>query len=162
MTNLAVYPGSFDPMTNGHLDIIQRGLKVFDKLVIAVAVNIGKNPLFTLDERVEMIREALGGQKDRVRVEAFGGLLVNYVKSLQAKAIIRGLRAVSDFEYEMQMANMNRKLYPDVETLFLMTGEANFYISSRIVKEVAGFGGDFTCLVPANVAVCMKKKIKLK
>ncbi|GAB4301457.1 MAG: pantetheine-phosphate adenylyltransferase [Myxococcota bacterium] len=156
--NLAVYPGSFDPITNGHLDIIRRAVKVFDELIIAVAVNIEKNPLFTLKERMEMVRGALDEFDGRIRVEAFDGLLVQYIEKVNARAIIRGLRAVSDFEYEMQMANMNRKLYPDVETLFMMTGEESFYVSSRIVKEVALFGGKYETLVPKNVARCLKNK----
>ncbi|NLI80744.1 MAG: pantetheine-phosphate adenylyltransferase [Deltaproteobacteria bacterium] len=151
MLKTAVYPGSFDPITNGHLDLLDRGLKIFDRIVIAVAANRGKKPpLFTLEERVELIRAALEGHPfaDRVEVDSFQGLLVDYVKRLKAHAILRGLRAVSDFEYEFQMALMNRKLSSEIETLFLMTGMEWIYISSSIIKEVALSGGCVTGLVP--------------
>ncbi|WP_426751861.1 pantetheine-phosphate adenylyltransferase [Myxococcus sp. Y35] len=153
---VAIYPGSFDPLTNGHLSLIQRSLKMFDRLIVAIAVNPKKTPLFSEDERRSLIREAV--QDDRVEVDAFHGLLVDYVRSRNVGVIVRGLRAVSDFEYEFQLANMNRKLAPDVETVFMMTGEDYFYISSNLVREVASFGGDVTGLVPPNVHEGLKAK----
>lgn len=146
---VAIYPGSFDPLTNGHLSLIQRGLKMFDRLIVAIAVNPKKVPLFSLEERRELIREAC--QDPRVEVDSFQGLLVEYAKQRNVGVLIRGLRAVSDFEYEFQLANMNRKLAPDIETVFMMTGEDYFYISSQLVREVASLGGDVTGLVPDNV-----------
>ncbi|ABF92656.1 pantetheine-phosphate adenylyltransferase [Myxococcus xanthus DK 1622] len=153
---VAIYPGSFDPLTNGHLSLIQRSLKMFDRLIVAIAVNPKKTPLFSEEERLTLIREAV--QDDRVEVDAFHGLLVDYVRRRNAGVIVRGLRAVSDFEYEFQLANMNRKLAPDVETVFMMTGEDYFYISSNLVREVASFGGDVTGLVPPNVHEGLKAK----
>jgi pantetheine-phosphate adenylyltransferase len=146
---VAIYPGSFDPLTNGHLSLIQRGLQMFDKLIVAIAVNPKKTPLFTLEERRELIRAAC--PDPRVEVDAFQGLLVEYAKQRQVNVLIRGLRAVSDFEYEFQLANMNRKLAPGIWTVFMMTGEDYFYISSQLVREVASLGGDVTGLVPENV-----------
>ncbi len=159
--NLAVYPGSFDPITNGHLDLINRGLKLFDRIIIAVAINPAKTPLFTLDERLELIRQSLIDfpLRDRVEVDAFEGLLVDYVKETGAKAILRGLRAVSDFEYEFQMALMNRRLNSSVETFFLMTGMRWIYISSRIIKEVALAGGSVKGLVPDAVEKKLIEKL---
>jgi pantetheine-phosphate adenylyltransferase len=154
---VAVYPGSFDPFTNGHKDIAARALKIFDRLIIAIAVNRAKAPLFTLEERQEMIRE-LYKDEPRVEVDSFSGLLVDYLKERQAGAVIRGLRAVSDFEYEFQLANMNRKLYPKAETLFLMTGHDYFYLSSMVVKEVASLGGCLAGLVPDLVLARLKEK----
>jgi len=161
---LAVYPGSFDPITNGHLDLLSRGLKLFDKIIIAVAVNPAKAPLFTLEERLDLIRASLEyfPQKDRVDVDAFEGLLVDYVKQVGAKAILRGLRAVSDFEYEFQMALMNRRLNSEVETFFLMTGMRWIYISSRIIKEVAMAGGCVTGLVPEPVEKKLIERLKVR
>ncbi len=154
-THVAVYAGSFDPVTNGHIDIIHRALCAFDRIIVAVAVRTsdpGKDTsLFTPAERVEMIRAAVRDVADRVSVDSFTGLLVDYCERVQASAIIRGLRAVSDFEYEFQMAMMNRHLRPHIETFFLATGEAHFYTSSRLVKEVASLGGDIRGLVPENV-----------
>ena len=146
---LAIYPGSFDPLTNGHLSLIQRGLQMFDRLIVAIAVNPKKTPLFSLEERRELIREAC--PDPRVEVDSFQGLLVQYAKQRKVNVLIRGLRAVSDFEYEFQLANMNRKLAPGIETVFMMTGEDYFYISSQLVREVASLGGDVTGLVPENV-----------
>ncbi len=154
---IAVYPGSFDPFTCGHKDIIDRALKVFDRLVVAIATNSEKTSLFTLAERVEMIEEVYAGEP-RVEVDSFTGLLVDYLRRRQARAVVRGLRAVSDFEYEFQMANMNRKLYPDAETFFLMTGQDHFYVSSRLVKEIASLGGCLTDLVPETVRVRLLNK----
>lgn len=153
MEKVAVYPGSFDPITNGHLDLLERGLKIFDKIVIALAANPGKNPVFTLEERCELIKASLRGHplEHRVEVDAFHGLLVDYVKRVKANAILRGLRAISDFEYEFQMALMNRKLSTEIETLFLMTGMRYIYISSSIIKEVVMSGGCVAGLVPEPV-----------
>ncbi|MEJ5347780.1 MAG: pantetheine-phosphate adenylyltransferase [Desulfosoma sp.] len=153
MDKLAVYPGSFDPITNGHLDLLERALKIFDRVIIAVASNPAKNPLFTLEERMDMIRRSLVDHplRQRIDVDTFDGLLVNYVDRVGARAILRGLRAVSDFEYEFQMALMNRKLNNNIETLYLMTGMRWIYISSRIIKEVVVSGGDVKGLVPEVV-----------
>jgi len=154
---IAVYPGSFDPFTSGHKDIVDRALKVFDRLVVAIAVNSEKTSLFSLAERVEMIEEVYSGESG-VEVDSFSGLLVDYLRQRQARAVVRGLRAVSDFEYEFQMANMNRKLYPEAETFFLMTGQDHFYVSSRLVKEIASLGGCLTDLVPETVLQRLLKK----
>ena len=156
---IALYPGSFDPPTNGHLSIIQRGLKMFDGLIVAVLKNPAKDAVFTVDERVELLKGALGGDK-RVQVKTFSGLLVKFAQQEGVNTVLRGLRAVSDFEYEFQMANMNRKLSPELETLFMMTGEDYFYISSRFVRDVARLGGDVSGLVPQNVLEALKKRFK--
>jgi pantetheine-phosphate adenylyltransferase len=158
MSRTAIYPGSFDPLTNGHLAIIQRGLKVFDRLIVAVANNPEKKPLFTADERKRLILEATGGDP-RIEVDSFDALMVDYAKRKGVHTILRGLRAVSDFEYEFQIANMNRKLLPDFETVFVMTGEDYFFVSARLVREVATFGGDVSGLVPPNVAVELRRKL---
>ncbi len=155
----AIYPGSFDPLTNGHVAIIQRGLKVFDRLVVAVANNPEKRPLFTAAERQSMIADALGDDP-RVEVDAFDGLLVDYARRKGVHTVLRGLRAVSDFEYEFQIANMNRHLLPDVETVFVMTGEDYFFVSARLVREVATFGGDVSAFVPPNVLDALRRKLK--
>jgi pantetheine-phosphate adenylyltransferase len=157
---VAIYPGSFDPLTNGHLSLIQRGLQMFDRVIVAIAVNPKKTPLFTLEERRELIREAC--PDSRVEVDAFQGLLVEYAKQRQVGVLLRGLRAVSDFEYEFQLANMNRKLAPGIETVFMMTGEDYFYISSQLVREVASLGGDVTGLVPTNVHAKLQEKFARK
>jgi pantetheine-phosphate adenylyltransferase len=158
-TKIAIYPGSFDPVTNGHVDLVKRTLGVFDRVIVAIARNPDKDDsLFTLDERLDMIREIFRGLGKRVRAESFDGLLVNYAKKSGAKVIIRGLRAVSDFEYEFQMAMMNRELEPGLETLFMMTGQDHFYISSRLVKEVVSLGGDISGLVPKIVQKKLKEK----
>jgi len=151
LEHLAIYPGSFDPLTSGHLDIINRALDVFPRLIVAVAVNVRKVPTFTVEERVEMIREAMQGVEN-VEVDSFSGLLVHYAKKKNAKVIVRGLRALSDFENEFQMAHMNRRLSPDLETIFMMTSQEHFYVSSQTVKEVAFFGGDVSGVVPKAVA----------
>jgi len=148
VTRIAVYPGSFDPITNGHVDIIRRTLQVFDRLVVAVAFNPNKDSSwFTPDERVTMIRETFAGES-RLEADAFSGLLVEYAIRQEAAAIVRGLRAVADFEYEFQMTMMNRHLEPRVETIFMMAAETHFYTSSRLVKEVVSLGGDVAGLVP--------------
>jgi pantetheine-phosphate adenylyltransferase len=158
-TKIAIYPGSFDPVTNGHVDLVKRTLGVFDRVVVAIARNPEKdNSLFDLEERLDMIRRVFKGLGSRVRADSFEGLLVNYAKQTGAKVIIRGLRAVSDFEYEFQMAMMNRELEAGIETLFMMTGQDHFYISSRLVKEVVGLGGDVSALVPPLVAKKLKEK----
>jgi pantetheine-phosphate adenylyltransferase len=159
--NIAIYPGSFDPITNGHVDLVERTLRVFNHVIVAIATNPGKDgSLFTLDERLEMVREVFKPLKGRVQAESFEGLLVDYAERKRATVIIRGLRAISDFEYEFQMAMMNHRLKPKLETLFMMTGESEFYTSSRLVKEVVSLGGDVSGLVPANVLKNLKRKFK--
>ena len=157
-SRIAIYPGSFDPVTNGHVDLVERSLRLFDRVIVAVLVNEAKAPLFSAAERVQLIREALDGH-DRVEVETFDGLLVEYAARRGATAIVRGLRAVADFEYELQMANMNRHLSPDIETMFLMANDAYFYVSSNLVKEAARLGGDVTRLVPDSVASRLTTKL---
>lgn len=147
---IAIYPGSFDPLTNGHIDIIERGARLFDRIIVAILMNIEKRPLFTVAERVEICREAFR-KYTNVEIDTFDGLLVDYVGRKQAKVIVRGLRAISDFEYELQMALMNRRLAPAVETVFLMAKEEYSYVSSRLVKEVARLGADVRGLVPESV-----------
>ena len=156
---LAVYPGTFDPITNGHVDILRRSLKIFDRVVVALAENVRKAPLFSIDERRKLIADALGGDA-RLEIDAFQGLLADYCRRRGASVVIRGLRALADFEYEFQSAHMNRRLAPDVETLFLMTSEESFYVSSSLVKEVALMGGDVSGLVPAGVAAALAAKRK--
>ena len=159
--NIAIYPGSFDPITNGHVDLVKRALLVFDKVIVAIATNAGKDTsLFTVEERLEMIREVFDALKDRVKADSFQKLLVDYAERKQAPVIIRGLRAVSDFEYEFQMAMMNHRLKPNVETFFMMTGESQFYISSRLVKEVVSLGGNVEGLVPDNVLKKLNRKFR--
>ena len=155
--SVAVYPGSFDPVTNGHLDIITRGLAVFDEVIIAILVNPQKHPLFTVEERVALIREAYKGEA-RVRVDTFSGLLVDYAERVGASVIVRGLRAVSDFEYEFQMALMNRRLDPNIETVFMAPADGYSYVSSRLVKEVFQLGGDVSALVPKLVERRLREK----
>ena len=157
MGKIAVYPGSFDPITNGHCDIIRRGLRLFDKVIVAIAVNGTKSPLFTIEERLEMLRESLKDMPG-VEVDTFDGLLVDFVVKRQADAILRGLRAVSDFEYEFQMALMNRKLNKKIQTVFLMTGLRWIYISSSIIKEAARFGGDTSDMAPDIVCKRLRQK----
>jgi len=157
MEKIAVYPGSFDPITNGHINLIERALKIFSKLIVAVAVNAAKTPLFTVEERVEMIKEATQNNP-HVIVDSFEGLLVDYVASKDINAIIRGLRAMSDFEYEFQMTFMNRKLDRNIETIFMMTGLRWFFVNSRIIKEVAIAGGSVKGLVPDFVCEKLKEK----
>jgi pantetheine-phosphate adenylyltransferase len=161
MTRTAVYPGSFDPITNGHVDIVRRSLHVVDRVIVAVAFNPQKDVAwFTPDERVAMIRETFRAEGERVVADAFSGLLIDYVVSKGANVIIRGLRAVADFEYEFQMTMMNRHLRPQVETIFMMTGESHFYTSSRLVKEVASLGGNVAGLLPDHVAPRLQARAK--
>jgi pantetheine-phosphate adenylyltransferase len=152
----AIYPGSFDPLTNGHLSIIHRGLTMFDRLIVAVLNNPRKQAMFSVEDRKQLIREAF--PDPRVEVDAFQGLLVHYTRRKGVNLILRGLRAVSDFEYEFQLANMNRKLDPHFETVFMMTGQDSFYISSQLVREVASLGGDVAELVPPNVLRALREK----
>ena len=159
----AIYPGSFDPVTNGHLDIIERGCKLFDEIIIAILINPEKQPFFTIEERQQMLAEVL--QKIHrgtcgVRVDAFEGLLVQYAIAQKANAIVRGIRAISDYEYELQMALMNRRLEPSIETVFMMPAETYTYVSSRLVKEVFQLGGKLTGLVPPLVQKRMKEKVR--
>jgi pantetheine-phosphate adenylyltransferase len=153
----AVFPGSFDPITNGHLDIIQRGLSVFDDVTVAILVNADKKPLFTVEERVAIVEEAYRGEP-RIKVDTFSGLLVDYAEKIGAFVIVRGLRAISDFEYEFQMALMNRRLNPRIETVFMMPAEGYSYLSSRLVKEVFQLGGKVTELVPPVVERRLRDK----
>ncbi len=154
---VAIYPGTFDPITNGHLSIVDRALKIFDKLVIAILTNPGKTPLFTLEERINMIKGAVQDGAN-IEVDTFDGLLVDYVIQKEAHVIVRGLRALSDFEYEFQTALMNRKLNRDVQSIFLMTDYKWFYTSSTIIKEAASFNGDVSGLVPEMVNQKLKQK----
>jgi pantetheine-phosphate adenylyltransferase len=160
MPDIAVYPGSFDPITNGHLDLIQRGLKVFDRIIVAVATNAFKQSLFSIEERMEMIRVSLEGNP-RIVIDSFEGLLVKYAKRQNARTILRGLRAVTDFEYEFQLAMMNRRLEPEIETVFLMTGLRWVFLSSSILKEAAVHGGDIEGMVPEIVYHKLKEKFGL-
>lgn len=154
----AIYPGSFDPLTNGHLDVLQRAAKLFDRVVVAVAKNESKSPLFSLEERLALMKPAIAPFKN-VEAEIFDGLLVKYAARQNARAIIRGLRAVSDFEFEFQMALMNRKLDENIETIFMMPKETYTFISSRIIKEIAKLGGDISPFVPPHVEAALRKKL---
>jgi pantetheine-phosphate adenylyltransferase len=155
---IAIYPGSFDPVTNGHLDLIERGTKIFGRLVVAVLRNTEKAPLFTLAERVEMMLEATRGIPN-LEVDAFDGLLVDYARKVGARVLLRGIRAVSDYEFELQMAMMNRKLEPKLETVFMLPGEAYSYLSSRLVREIAKLGGPVNGLVPPAVEQRLRAKV---
>ena len=158
MPTLAVYPGSFDPLTNGHVDIISRGARLFDRIIVAILVNREKTPLFTAAERVEIARVVFNDQPN-VEVDTFDGLLVDYVKRRQAQVIVRGLRAVSDFEFEFQMALMNQRLQPKIDTIFMMPAEQYTYISSRLIKEVFALGGQVRGLVPDMVEARLRDKL---
>ncbi len=155
---IAVYPGSFDPITNGHIDIIKRTAKIFDKVIVAVSINSSKQPLFTIEERIEIVKKVI--DLPNVEVTTFTGLLADFAKEQGACAIVKGLRAVSDFEYEFQMALMNKKLSPEIETMFMMTSGRYSYLSSSIVKEVGKLGGELTGLVPDSIIDIIKKKLK--
>jgi pantetheine-phosphate adenylyltransferase len=161
MSTLAVFPGSFDPLTNGHVDIISRGARMFDRIVVAILVNAEKSPLFSTAERVEVAREVFRSEP-RVEIDTFDGLLVDYVARRKAHVIVRGLRAVSDFEYEFQMALMNRRLNDRIETVFMMPAEQYTYISSRLIKEVFALGGKVDGLVPALVEERLRRKLAVK
>jgi pantetheine-phosphate adenylyltransferase len=161
MSTLAVYPGSFDPLTNGHVDIISRGARLFDRIIVAILVNAEKSPLFTMDERVEITRSVFKTHSN-VEVDTFDGLLVDYVERRDAQVIVRGLRAVSDFEFEFQMALMNRRLRPKIETVFMMPAEQYTYLSSRLIKEVFSLGGEVRGLVPSTVEQWMRRKTKVQ
>ncbi len=154
----AIYPGSFDPVTFGHLDIIERSTRIVDELVVAVLVNSAKKSLFSIDERVKMLSDLLSGHKN-IRVESFGGLLVDFAKQNDASIIVRGLRAVTDFEYELQISQMNRTIYNEIDTIFLTTSLEYAYLSSSIVKEVASYGGDISHFVPESVAEKIRAKL---
>lgn len=155
---IAVYPGSFDPVTNGHLDVIARGAKIFDRLIVAVARNLEKDPLFAVKERVEMLESVTFDWKN-VEVDVFDGLLMEYAREKGARVVVRGIRAISDYEYELQMAMMNRKIEPQIETVFMLPGEAYSYLSSRIVKELARLGGSVKGLVPPIVEERLRAKV---
>lgn len=155
---LAVYPGTFDPITNGHVDIIKRGLRMYDKIIVVIAVNQAKKPTFSLEERIRMIKKCFTSSENRIEVDTTSGLLVDYAYQRGACAIIRGLRAVSDFDYEFQLALMNRKLQRKVDTVFLMTGLRWIYTSSSIIKDAARHGGDISGVVPAHVKKALQKK----
>src|SRR5437588_2933518 len=155
---IAIYPGSFDPLTNGHLDLIERGSKIFDQLIVGILRNPEKDPLFSLGERREML-EAMTEQWKNVRVDSFEGLMVDYAVKVRASAVLRGIRAISDYEYELQMALMNRKLSPNLETVFMMHAEAYTYLSSRLVREVAQLGGNISRLVPELVEQKLREKM---
>lgn len=158
MAKVAVYPGSFDPITNGHIDVIKRASKVFDHLIVAVLVNDSKKSMFTLDERLDILKHSIENL-DNVSFDSFSGLLVDYCKEKQLSAIVRGLRAISDFEFELQMAQMNRQLYDETETVFFTTSEQYSYLSSSLVKEVAKFGGKIDGLIPDYAIMKMKQKL---
>src|ERR1700733_4390794 len=158
MKKIAIYPGSFDPPTNGHLDLVERGSKIFDELVVGILQNPEKHPLFSLEERREML-ESLTSHFRNVRVDTFDGLTVDYAVRVKAKAILRGIRAISDYEYELQMALMNRKLHPELETVFMMPAGKYSYLSSRLVREVAQLGGSVADLVPEIVEQRLKEKL---
>ena len=158
MSRRAIYPGTFDPLTNGHVDIIARACHLFDEVIVAILVNPGKQPMFTIDERVEMLNEELGPRFPRVRIETFEGLLVDYAMKCGAQAIIRGVRSVKDYEYELPMILMNRRLNPDVETVMLIASEENSYVSSSLIKEVFSLGGSIEGLVPDLVIQRMKER----
>jgi len=161
-SGVAIYPGSFDPITNGHVDLVNRTLRVFDNVIVAIATNPDKDrSLFSVQERLQMIEEVFAATNGRVSAVSFQGLLVDYAERQGATVVIRGLRAISDFEYEFQMAMMNHRLKPKLETFFMMTGESEFYTSSRLVKEVVSLGGNVTGLVPDNVLKKLQEKFKL-
>ncbi len=156
---IALYPGSFDPLTNGHIDLVARAARLFDNLILAVVHNPAKNPLFSVEERIEMLRE-VAAKYENVEVDSFQGLLVNYAQRRNATVLIRGIRAISDYEYELQMALMNRRLQPELETVFLMASEAYSFVSSRMVKEVYSLGGDVSGLIPATTLERLRLRMK--
>lgn len=157
---IAIYPGTFDPITYGHLDVLERAIEIFDKVIVTIARNSAKEPLFSEEERIEMIKEATKKYGKKVEVDCFEGLLVNYAKKKKAKALVRGLRALTDFEYEFQMALMNRKLAEKITTVFLMPHENHTYLNSSIVREIAMLGGNISEFVPPNIEKKLKQKVK--
>ena len=157
---IAVYPGSFDPLTSGHMDLIERSARLFDRVIVAILTNPDKVPLFTVDERLESLRENAGARFPNVEIDVFSGLLVDYAALKHANVIVRGIRAISDYEYEFQMALMNRRLEPRIETVFMMPAENYSYLSSRLVKEIARLGGSITGLVPESVERRLKERFK--
>ena len=159
---IAIYPGTFDPITNGHIDILDRSLAVFDQVIVAIAANPRKQPLFTVEERISMIKNSVGERRDNLRFDSFSGLLIDYCRENNASCIVRGLRALADFEYEFQFAHMNRRLAPAVDTVFFMTDERNHYVSSSLVKEVASLGGDVAGLVPPGVQEKLQQRYAWK
>jgi len=159
MKTIAIYPGTFDPITNGHLDLIKRALRTFDEVIITVAPSLKKQPLFTLQERLDLIHAAVKGLK-RAKIDSFNSLLVDYVRKRKGNAILRGLRAISDFEYEFQMAHMNRRLNTEIETVFMMPSQEYSYLTSSVIKEIASFGGSVKGLVPEKVEKALKEKFK--
>lgn len=158
--SVAVYPGSFDPCTNGHLDIINRSSKLFDKLIVGVLTNMSKSPTFTVEERIELLKSAVS-EYPNVEVRSFSGLLVDFMREIDAKVVIKGIRAVSDFEYEFQMALTNKALYPELETLFLHTGQEYMFLSSSVVKEIARYGGSLKGLVPDELIPIIGKRCRM-
>ncbi len=158
--SVAVYPGSFDPCTNGHLDIINRSSKLFDKLIVGVLTNMSKSPTFTVEERIELLQSAVSAYPN-VEVRSFSGLLVDFMREIDAKVVIKGIRAVSDFEYEFQMALTNKALYPELETLFLHTGQEYMFLSSSVVKEIARYGGSLKGLVPDELIPIVGKRCRM-
>ena len=158
--SVAVYPGSFDPCTNGHLDIINRSSKLFDKLIVGVLTNMSKSPTFTVEERIELLQSAVSAYPN-VEVRSFSGLLVDFMREIDAKVVIKGIRAVSDFEYEFQMALTNKALYPELETLFLHTGQEYMFLSSSVVKEIARYGGSLKGLVPDELIPIIGKRCRM-
>jgi pantetheine-phosphate adenylyltransferase len=160
VTTIAVYPGTFDPITNGHLDILERALRLFDHVIVTIATNLRKQPLFTAEERMQFIKDAMPMAADRLSFEQFDGLLVDFCRAHNASVIVRGLRALADFEYEFQFAHMNRRLAPGIDSVFFMTDERNHYVSSSLVKEVASLGGDVNGLVPAAVVAALQAKYR--
>lgn len=164
MSRVAIYPGSFDPVTNGHLDIIQRGSGLIDHLIVSVAINAGKQPMFSIEERIAMLEQEIDRLRDKgavtssIEVVSFDGLLIDYARSVNAKMILRGLRAMTDFDYEFQMTGMNRRMNPEIETVFLMASERNQFIASRMVKEVAMLEGDISGFVPERIVTALKAR----
>jgi len=160
VTRTAIYPGSFDPLTFGHVDIIERSVRIFDRVIVSILTNPQKSPLFTVDERIEVMHDVLKPRFANVEIDVFDGLLVHYARQKNAQVIVRGIRAVTDYEYEFQMALMNRRLEPDIETVFMMPAEKYSYLSSRLVKEIAELGGSMSGLVPDIVEKRLKQKFK--
>jgi len=160
MSSIAIYPGSFDPVTFGHLDLMERASKMFDRIIVAVAHDTPKNSLFDINERIEMLKESTSGMNGII-IEAFDGLVINFARKKKVHVIIRGLRMISDFEYELQMALTNRRLGKDIETVFLMPSEGNSFLSSTLIKQAASLGADMSSFVPENVIKCFEEKFKL-